>query len=602
MAFDAGSVVAHFKADLSNFKAGVAEAKAEANGFKQGLSAVGTGIGAVAHQATIFTGLAAAGFVLLSKTAIDSASNFEQNRVAFESMLGSAEKAKVLLQQLSKFAKETPFNLPQVVEGAKRLLAYGIEQEKIIPTFRMLGDVASAVGRDKLPELILAFGQVKAKGRLMGQELIQISNTGFDLAQQMGLTRGELMEMMQAGEVSFEMVEKAFQKATSKGGLFFDMMKRQSKTFAGTVSNIQDSMGIMLRSFVGIDEAGNIKAGSIFEKLKNAAFDFMTFLESVRPAIQSFVEGAVTQVAEFFGQLVVVLAPLGEWIKNNQELVITFLKGMAIGLGALLIIGTINALLNPLILTIAGVSLAAGLLYTAWQTNFWGLRDVTNVVITEVINFFNNYLMPAINAFVAYWQEIWPFVSLILQGAWNIIIGIVQVAWAVVYGIIKVGLAILSGDWGMAWEAIKQMVAVAWNGIKSIFNGIISFISGWGGILFNELTRPFRNAWNEISSLVNKIKDALDFTKRHSPSTLDIVKRGVHLVNDALTDLAVVPNIATPPQIAAGIGAVPGGAINSVSLNISLDGAIIADELGAQRMAEKLGDNIIRKLQKNVRF
>jgi tape measure domain-containing protein len=127
--------------------------------------------------ATAITGA----FALLGKTAVDTAASYEQNRIAFEVMLGSADKAKTLLSDLSKFATETPFDLPQVVDGAKRLSAYGIEAEQIIPTFKMLGNIAAGVGTDKLPQLILAFGQVRAATKLTGAELRQFSEAGVPL-------------------------------------------------------------------------------------------------------------------------------------------------------------------------------------------------------------------------------------------------------------------------------------------------------------------------------------------------------------------------------------------------------------------------------------
>ena len=112
---------------------------------------------------------------------LNTAGNFEQWRIAFETMLGSVEKADTLLRDIEQFAKKTPFELPEVVENAKKLLAYNIEAEKLLPTLEALGNISAGVGREKLPFLTLAFGQVRAAGKLTGQELRQFTEAGVPL-------------------------------------------------------------------------------------------------------------------------------------------------------------------------------------------------------------------------------------------------------------------------------------------------------------------------------------------------------------------------------------------------------------------------------------
>jgi len=172
-----------------------------------------------------------------------------------------------------------------------------------------------------------------------------------------------------------------------------------------------------------------------------------------------------------------------------------------------------------------------------------------------------------------------------------------------VYGILKVGLALLAGDWGKAWIAVKEMLVNAWEGIKKIFGGAIDFIKGWGGLVIHNLTKPFEEAWEKIKEKVNKIKDSLDFTKRHSPSVVDIVQHGVQEVNRALSGLIMMPNIGAPQMAASVVG---NQGFNSgpsmISLNIDMQGALISDEAGASIIGEKIGDGIIRKLQQNVKF
>ena len=177
------------------------------------------------------------------------AGEFEQLEIAFETMLGSAEKAQKMLQDITEFTKQTPFQLEDTVTGAKRLLAMGIESNKVIKTLEMLGNISAGVGREKLPFLILALGQVRAAGKLTGQELRQFTEAGVplleELAKGMGTTTGAVKEMISKGQVSFKNVEAALAGLTGEGGKFGNLMQKQMQTFLGVFSNIKDSLKFM---------------------------------------------------------------------------------------------------------------------------------------------------------------------------------------------------------------------------------------------------------------------------------------------------------------------------------------------------------------------
>src|SRR5581483_8755266 len=118
---------------------------------------------------------------LVGKNILDAASDMEQAKVAFTTFEGSASAASKTLKELSDFAKVTPFTFPTITEAAKRLMAYGVAADDLIPTLKNLGDISAGVGTDKLPQLILAFGQVKAKTTLAGTELRQFTETGIPI-------------------------------------------------------------------------------------------------------------------------------------------------------------------------------------------------------------------------------------------------------------------------------------------------------------------------------------------------------------------------------------------------------------------------------------
>lgn len=181
---------------------------------------------------------------LLGGAALRASGQFQQWQVAFSTMLGSTERATDLLGRLREFAARTPFELPEVVEGGKRLMAFGVSAEEVIPTLRALGDAAAGLGVP-VDRLVNAFGQVKAAGRLMGQEVLQFTNAGLPildmLSKRFGVTTGAVKKMVEEGKVGFEDVRAVLFAATQQGGIFFNMMESQSHTLFGRVNELRDS-------------------------------------------------------------------------------------------------------------------------------------------------------------------------------------------------------------------------------------------------------------------------------------------------------------------------------------------------------------------------
>lgn len=175
----------------------------------------------------------------------------EQLNIAFSTFLGSGERAKKLLQELTKFAIVTPFTPDQVNNAAKALLAFGVQGEQIIPTLKMLGDVSAGTGKD-LTEMAIIFGQIRSTGRLMGQDLLQLINAGFNplqvISEKTGKSVKALKEEMEKGLISFDMVSDAFKTATSEGGLFFNLMEKQSQSVGGLLSTVSGNIDELLKN------------------------------------------------------------------------------------------------------------------------------------------------------------------------------------------------------------------------------------------------------------------------------------------------------------------------------------------------------------------
>ena len=224
-----------------------------------------------------YIGVAAVVGGVFARAMIKNASEMEQSRIAFETMLGDADQASILLKKISDFARKTPFDLPGVVSGAQKLLAYNISAEKILPTLKSLGDIAAGVGREKLPQLILAFGQVKSATFLTGMELRQFTEAGVpllaELAKQSGKTAAQIKKDMESGvRIPFKDVEKALLSLTGKGGRFYNLMDKQSQTLAGQTENLKDNFVRLGNSILGVSETGDVIKGSLFDNLRISIF------------------------------------------------------------------------------------------------------------------------------------------------------------------------------------------------------------------------------------------------------------------------------------------------------------------------------------------
>ncbi len=195
---------------------------------------------------------AAGTFASVFGGAIAEAFDFERSVANFKTLLGSAEEAKRHVAELREFASSTPLTFKDLSEASRLLLSFGASVEEVGPSLRTLGDISMG-NAQKFQGLALVFAQVKSQGRLMGQDLMQMVNQGFNplavMAEKTGRSMSELKEMVSAGAVTFEMVEAAMRAATSEGGRFNGAMEESAKTGAGLVSTLRDNWTDAVRRF-----------------------------------------------------------------------------------------------------------------------------------------------------------------------------------------------------------------------------------------------------------------------------------------------------------------------------------------------------------------
>lgn len=193
---------------------------------------------------------------------------FQKLEVAFTTMLGSKEQAEKLMEQMIRTAATTPFSLQDVAGGAKQLLAYGIEAERVNETLIRLGDIAAGLSIP-LGDLVYLYGTTRAQGRLYTEDFNQFTSRGIPmiemLAEKFGVAESEVKGLVESGKVGFPEVQEVIEKLTNEGGKFGGLMEAQSKTIAGQISNIEDSIETMF------NEIGKANEGVINEALSGVS-------------------------------------------------------------------------------------------------------------------------------------------------------------------------------------------------------------------------------------------------------------------------------------------------------------------------------------------
>lgn len=172
-------------------------------------------------------------------------SQFQEADVAIQTMLGNKEKADALLMQVREYAKISPLEFGDITAATKMMIGFNIEAEKVPRFIQAIGDISMG-NKQNFNSLTLAFSQMSATGKLMGQDLLQMINAGFnpltEMAKQTGKSVAELKEEMSKGALSAEMIQDAFIKATSEGGKFYQMSEKGSQTIKGQLSMMQDAI------------------------------------------------------------------------------------------------------------------------------------------------------------------------------------------------------------------------------------------------------------------------------------------------------------------------------------------------------------------------
>lgn len=175
-------------------------------------------------------------------------SEIQSLETSFETLVGNKPQAEELFNSIREFAVNTPMQMKDLASSAQTMMSFNIPVEQIMENLKALGDVSMGDAQ-KFQSLSLAFSQMSATGKLMGQDLLQMINAGFNplstIAERTGKSISQLKDEMSKGAISADMVRQAFIDATSEGGKFYKMLESKSKTLEGAYSNLQGAIDDM---------------------------------------------------------------------------------------------------------------------------------------------------------------------------------------------------------------------------------------------------------------------------------------------------------------------------------------------------------------------
>lgn len=451
---DVGSVEVRIDANTQGLETGIQTAQNTLASFSSNLRTLGTSL---SFALTVPLGLAA-------KAGLAFDSSMQQAKAAFGTLLGDQARADKLVDTLREMADVTPFETTDLTQASQKLLGYGLAVEKLVPTLKMLGDVAMG-NKEHFSSLSLAYSQIQATGRLMGQDLLQLVNAGFnplqEISRKTGKSMAELKEEMSKGNITFAMVEGAFRSATSEGGRFYGSMEKMSTTFSGLMSTISDTAKTTLGAVMK----------PLFDVLSNSILPkFITLLKEIAEKFNSLSDGTKLAILGT-GAFLAILGPL---LLISGALITSFTA----------VAGILTAITAPVWVVVAAITALVGTFVLLWRNNV----DFRNNIIALWVNISNslkiiyNDIAEIVSAvwgwMKLYWQRWGADITEVFSVTWKFVAQVFVDVFKAIQGVFDIFAGLFTGNWSKMWSGIKMVLLEAAKGIMTILGGLDDIIPG----------------------------------------------------------------------------------------------------------------------------
>lgn len=237
---DTGSIK-NLQVSFGNLAKGIDKGSLSVEDFSTSLVGLGTKAGAVAAA----VGAAAAVLGVIVGKAVQARREMESMEISFSVLTGSMEKSKQLIGQMKALGAASPLQTSDIAKAGQTLMGFGVDVHRVMPILRQLSDISMGDSQ-RFQSLSLAFAQMSAQGRLMGQDLNQMINAGFNplqiISEKTGKSIGQLKDEMSKGNISSQDIANAFAAATEEGGKFYGMTEKLGKSLNGMFNQQQDKL------------------------------------------------------------------------------------------------------------------------------------------------------------------------------------------------------------------------------------------------------------------------------------------------------------------------------------------------------------------------
>ena len=426
---------------------------------------------------------------------------FEQAQANMRTLMnGNAEAADQLLGKLREYGKSTVYDTSGLVNAQKTMMAFGLDANFAFQQLKYIGDVALGDSQ-KMQSLALAFSQTTSTGKLMGQDLLQMINAGFNplevISQKTGKSIAVLKDEMSKGAISADMIAQAFQWATEEGGRFYHGAENAAQNVGGRIAKMRDT------------------------------------LDEMKVSLFEMTGGATAYIAEV-GKMIAQFAPLLP--------VLSLIKSSAIKAWTAISAGASWCRTQILAVGISA-QLSGGMLKLMGAMGKSACRAIGVAIMNiPIIGWIAAGVAAIIALFTLLWQKcegfrivvftIWEAIKAVFSGIWEVVTDV----WAAIYS------GVIEPVWNALVSVGEWIRTKLWEPIKNFFVSIADWVSNLFGGIFQRIWQYITNLVEKVAKYIPGLKGILDrgaaaghasWAKDH-PTSIDTTDNLINTVNAPL--------------------------------------------------------------------
>lgn len=436
--------------------------------------------------------------------------DIEKTTVALETMLGSAEAANDMMNEIKGQSKISPFDTSSLLSANRYLLAADVSANDATKAINYLGNAVAMTGggNDKLENMAYNLQQIKNNGKAAQVDIKQFGNAGIPIMKLISEATGQTLEELEDVPVTYEMIVQALEHASSEGGRYYQGQEKMADTLSGSVSKLKKSFmelaGEMAESLMPTIR-------KITDKLQGLADAFKNLSPQQKETITK-----IALIVAAIGPLLIVIGKLisfGGTIALIGSKIAGLLAGLSAGTGALS--AAVTVLTGPVGIILGVLAALAAIFVTLWN-NSESFRNSIMAIGESISNTYNEHIKPSIDMMMEALGQLWndilmplvewlastlapvfsaifTVVGQVVSAAFEKIAIAVQTVTGIFSGLIDFITGVFTGDWEKAWSGISTIFETIFNGLKGLLvtplNWIIDRINDFIGAV-NQIHIP----------------------------------------------------------------------------------------------------------------